>query len=47
MSNTEPDIDFQTAFGEAGELEIIGTGVETSLEDFEALLTIASVNDGS
>ncbi|WP_368279832.1 hypothetical protein [Halomarina oriensis] len=36
MSNTKPDIEFQTAFGEAGALEITETSVETSLEDFGA-----------
>ena len=36
MSKTRPDIKFQTAFGEAGELEITETSVETSLEDFGA-----------
>jgi len=36
MSNTRPEIEFQTAFGEAGALEITEMSVETSLEDFGA-----------
>ena len=36
MSDSRPDIEFQTAFDEAGGLEITETSVETSLEDFGA-----------